>query len=170
MSSLIWPAPRMHGRAPIRTHEFEPGAHLGIDIGWCWQTGDPTDAHRRSHHGVGPYVILPDAPWVASADGDVLYAEWRTRGWATRIRTAQFDILYMHGERGTGTTQRGQHVTQGQHMAMIGYDPTDGEGWSHLHFEIRLPVKPGTPGRDGWGCLPVDPWPYVQHAAMIDVG
>lgn len=171
---MIWPAYRYGDRSPACTGNiFSAPEHEGVDIGWRWRPGDPLgipDTDPKRH-----WTIIGGAPAIAAEAGLVLYAEQRKRGFAVRIRGPLYDRCYFHGRRGTGLVSKGDHVMEGHELFVIGADPTDGEGWRHLHFETRRPAKPGElAGVDGWprdqahGCVPIDPWPELRLASIRD--
>lgn len=171
---MIWPVYRYGDRFPATTPNlFVAGTHDGVDIGWPWRPGDAegppdTDDHRH-------WTILGDAPAIAVEAGEVLYAEQRRRGFAVRIRGPLYDRCYFHGRAGTGLVRKGEHVREGQELYVIGSDPLDRGRWRHLHYETRRPAKPvEREGVDGWardqarGCVPIDPWPELRQAQMLD--
>lgn len=171
---MIWPAYRYGDRFPAVTGNlFRLGAHDGMDIGWPWREGDasgPPDTDERRR-----WTIIGDAPAIAVEAGTVLYAEQRARGFAVRIRGPLYDRCYFHGRSGTGLVRKGEHVMAGAELFVIGADPTDLGRWRHLHFETRRPAVRGELiGVDGWprdqaqGCVPIDPWPELRLAAMLD--
>lgn len=169
VEGLVFPVPRIRGRSPVVTQGFNLGTHDGVDLGWVWKAGDPVDAFHRSKRGEGAYVTLAGAPMFSPSEGLVLYSEDRKRGWATRIRTTHgVDVCLFHGMVGTGALKAHQRVKPAEYVVQVGADPTDGEGWAHCHFEIRVPCKSGTEGRDGWGCIPIDPWPSLRLATLLD--
>jgi hypothetical protein len=169
-ADLVLPLNKIGDRALCVSQAYHAPNHRGIDYCWVWREGDPTDRVRRSHGGRGGYVTLPGALQLAVCDGVVLYSEWRDRGWATRVRGRYgWDYCFMHGVRGTARVVPHQHVAAGAVIAEVGADPTDPEGFAHLHFEIRIPVNDGVAGRDGWGCQDTDPWPYLRSARLIEV-
>lgn len=157
-------APGSARRAQI-SQDFHAPGHLGCDLGWPWQPGDPTGRHERSKLGAGPWVQLEGSSWVASLPSLVLYSEAAPRGWTVRLRTQYgVDLLYMHGVVGSCHLSRGDFVAAGTLMALVGYDPTDAEGWSHLHFETRIPARDGASGRDDWGYEAVDPSGFLRSS------
>lgn len=161
------PIPRIDGRTPVRTQEFKPGTHPGLDLGYVWREGDPTDPAHRSGGGKGAYVLLEGTPQLCPTAGEVVYSEWRKRGWATRIRTAHgFDVCLFHGINGTGRVKPGQKLAAGDVVALVGADPLDGEGWRHLHFEVRIPSS--GENQDGYGYVPIDPWPLIRVARVAE--
>lgn len=166
--NIVLPLNMVDGRRPLVSQAFHGPTHLGIDYCWVWQEGDPTDKFHRSHNGKGGYVTLPGALQIAVCDGVVLYSEHRGRGWATRVRGRYgWDFLYMHAVEGTARFRPHDHVQAGDTIADVGADPKDPEGFAHLHFEIRIPVNEAVAGRDDWGGIPVDPWPYLRTARLI---
>lgn len=163
---MIWPAYAYGDRYPKCTGNlFDPGKHDGVDIGWAWRAGDPDgipDTDRRH------WTIIGEAPALAVEDGRVIYAEWRLRGFAVRIRGTGRDWVdrcYFHGRRGPWSIHPGENVVQGRELFVIGADPSDPEGWRHLHFETRRPARKSERA-DGFGCIPIDPWPELRLASI----
>lgn len=165
---MIWPVYRYGDRSGACTGNlFDPGKHDGVDIGWAWRPGDPvglpnTDPRRH-------WTIIPDARALCAEDGIVVYAEWRPRGFAVRIRgldrVAPLDRCYFHGQNGPWSIERNAKVLEGRELFVIGADPTDPEGWRHLHFETRRRARKSERG-DGYGCIPIDPWPELRLASF----
>lgn len=166
----ILPIPRIDGRKPQVSNSFVLGTHDGIDFAWPWMLTDLSDPFHRSGKGHGSWAQLPNAVWIAAVDGIVLYAEPRERGWALRMRTSMgIDLCYFHGVTGSCHVRPHDVVHAGEKLALVGADPLDGEGFGHLHFEVRVPCEEGTPHRDGFGHVPTDPWKFLWNARILDL-
>lgn len=165
---MIWPLYRYPDRTPGCTlNLFRRGVHDGVDLGYPWRAGDPLGPPDTDQHG--RWTMPAAVPALAVADGVIVYSQGRRRGWAIRIRCHQpaVDFCYFHGQQGSALVRDGV-VKAGQELFLVGADPTDREGWRHLHFEMRAPCTSDTPSVDGYQCFAIDPWPWLREASMMD--
>jgi len=107
-SGWVWP---VSGVSKL-TQEFKPGPHRGVDI-------------------VGPQ----GARIIAARSGRVWSVGPTERGWSVVIDHGKpFATFYQHLE--SANVVRGQVVTAGQPIGVMGIDPTDRQQVRHLHFAV----------------------------------
>lgn len=167
-----WPMPRIRGlvpRLPIISQRYKVATHLGVDVMYRWETGDPTTPPRAALLRSGaPLFCVPDGtPVLAAADGEVLYAKPWKNGMRTRVRTAAgLDFCDFHMEK--LFVAKGQLVKQGEPLGICGGDPTDLPAKTvHDHHEHRRKSRPGE-FVDGFGCIPYDPELDLATAIVLE--
>lgn len=101
----------------------------------------------RTHDGID-IVAKEGTPVVAAADGVVVYADQRLRGYGKMVilrHAGNFFTAYAHNQR--LLAYKGQKVKRGVIIARVGH--TGRASGPHLHFEVRR------------GTTPVDPLAYL---------
>lgn len=119
----VWPVPRAASPLgkPIITQEFRRPSHLGVDIMY------------RS----GSRFVAPEGTQVLAARAGTVWSTGQTaRGWNVVLDHGQpFATFYQH-LASEPEVVKGDLVTAGQRIGVMGVDPTDGEGIRHLHFAV----------------------------------
>ena len=154
-----WPLYEYQGRRPVISSGFGPrarntyscGIHLGADIDYRWQPGDPasvpdalTDLDRNgARHG---YFTPRTATACAAAPGIVLQSAHNSRGWGIVLEHDDGLITWYQHLRGS-SLRRGATVAAAAELGPIGADESDTrasghEGFRHLHFAL---AKRGAP-------------------------
>ncbi len=117
----VWPVPNHGGAVPVITNPFSAPKHYGVDIMYR-----SADGHPNAPEGT---------PILAARDGVV----WST-GQTVRGRNVVLDhgkpfaTFYQHLT--TVFVAKGDRVTAGQQIGIMGSDPSDPEGLRHLHFAV----------------------------------
>lgn len=186
-----WPLYEYRGRRPVISSGFGPrerntyscGIHLGADIDYRWQLGDPISdvlASTRVDHGERRGYFTPaGAVACAAAPGEVLQSARNSRGWGVVLQHEGGLITWYQHLAGS-RLQRGCSVDAAQMLGPIGSDQSDAaatgsEGFRHLHFAVARRGAPPGPtachdlGRRlglGFSATAVDPAPYLAGAAV----
>lgn len=150
----VWPVPPMRPWQggpvydPVISHEFEDPEHLGVDI--MYRRKSPRDlltAYRPgTPDGNSKFFAPQRTPILAARAGRIWSVEKTARGWAIVLdHSRPFATFYQHletpgfDEHKYGlNVQTGQptHVTVGQPLGFMGWDPLDAERLRHLHFAV----------------------------------
>jgi murein DD-endopeptidase MepM/ murein hydrolase activator NlpD len=106
----------------------------------------------------------PGTVALAAADGEIWSAGKTSRGYTVVISHGfPWATYYTHlaslrvGETARG--QSGERVRAGQPIGIIGADPKDPQGISHLHFEMW---------HGGTGRSAIDPAPHLRTFPVLD--
>jgi len=99
--------------------------HIGVDLMYRRAT-TPTRGSR--------FVVPEAVPVLAAGAGVVRFAADTRRGYAVIIAHARGSTYYVH--LASLLVARGEVVTAGQPLGLVGFDPTDAARVRHLHFEI----------------------------------
>lgn len=147
----VWPVPITDGRIPTISdgwHSKRDGGsrlHLGVDIMFEKRAGDPREPVR--HIASRRFIVPPGTVAIASGPGKI---------WSTNSTRQGKSILIDHGSVGSagGVTTFYQHlssfsriwkkgdvVSPGTVLGIIGHSLDDGEQLDHLHFEMAFPRK-----------------------------
>lgn len=178
----VWPVPVTDGRRAVITQEWKPGReprvgepsgaksnHLGVDIAFRKQHGDPAGAVR--HLATKAFIAPPGTRIICSGPGKV----WGTYrhdyyGLSVLVDHGQVNdhvgganTFYQHLESYARPWRKGDVVEPGTLMGIMGYAPGDREGFRHLHFELRFP-RVGVP-QDAWR---IDPAPYMRFWEFVE--
>lgn len=146
----VWPVSSWKGRAPVISDGFDsprPGVprHGGLDLMFARVPSDTLIA--GTPNGSKRHVMPDDVPALAASDGRVWSAMKTPRGFSVVIDHGQRGPLkvatyYTHLEkllvRTTAPRESGEHVSAGQAIGIIGFDPKDPQRLRHLHFELWL--------------------------------
>ncbi|MBE0416176.1 MAG: peptidoglycan DD-metalloendopeptidase family protein [Coriobacteriia bacterium] len=112
-----------------------PGGTLSSAYGWRMH---PIFKTRRFHHGID--ISRGGGTIVAAGDGSVIRAEYGWNGGYGNIIVIDhgdgLTTLYAHILDGGIQVSKGQHVTKGQAIALVG--STGYSTGPHLHFEVRI--------------------------------
>jgi murein DD-endopeptidase MepM/ murein hydrolase activator NlpD len=112
-----------------------PGGTLSSPYGWRMH---PIFQTRRFHHGID--ISRGGGTIVAAGDGSVIRAEYGWNGGYGNIIVIDhgdgLTTLYAHILDGGIKVSKGQHVTKGQAIALVG--STGYSTGPHLHFEVRI--------------------------------
>jgi murein DD-endopeptidase MepM/ murein hydrolase activator NlpD len=115
-------------------------------------------AQRAGHIHQGQDVIAAEGTPLVSPEPGVVYFTGNQDGGAGVYLVIRGDdgrdLVFMHLQDGSLVLEKGDRVTQGQQIGLVGHTG-DAEG-PHLHFELWP---------DGWyakGSQPVDPLPQLQ--------
>jgi hypothetical protein len=143
----VWPIACIDGRKPVRSQEYKPRVHLGLDVMFTRLPSDPPYA-AADPRGTKGFHVPPAALCVAAHDGYVLYAKLAANGFRVRLASSQawpLQTLYLHLL--DLQVQPGQLVTAGQPLGLVGGDPTEADPRHtiHLHFETRDYDEPFDP-------------------------
>ena len=113
---------------------------------------DPFSGEGAIHTGVDLQALM-GTPVVASADGIVVYAEWRSGYGRLVILDHGNGFQTYYGHLSKFEVIEGQEVRRGDVIAKSG---ASGRVTSpHLHYEVRM------------GGTPVNPYPFLAHSAMV---
>ena len=117
----VWPVPDRSAAQPaVMSQEFRPTNHRGVDI---------------MFREAGKWVAPEGTPILAARDGVVWSTGSTARGGNVVLdHGPPFATFYQH--LATITVTQGQHVKAGQQIGTMGADPTDPQGYRHLHFEV----------------------------------
>ena len=156
-------------RVPVVTgNRFRAGEHEGVDIMFARlpdddRSGDTGGEHPRYDvpSKYGPALIL------APADGTVLYAKGHRNGLRVRTRHDLLGVDFVSLHLRQLLVRAGQEVRAGDPLGFLWYDPTDRERLAHDHFETRKRTHDPGMTLDAFGCIPVDPMPFLENATVI---
>lgn len=124
-AGLTWPVPEwLDGSRrlrPVISSDYQGGRHRGVDI-----------LYRRD----GVYMAPEGTPIVSVSSGVVEWVRQSPRGWGVLIdhRDGKFKSFYQH--LASVAVTRGQAVSEGQQIGIMGIDPLDAQQVRHLHFEL----------------------------------
>lgn len=185
-----WPLYEYEGRRPVISSGFGPrarntyscGIHLGADIDYRWQPGDPTSGPlvsvSRDRNGeLHGYFTPRGAIACAAAPGRVLQSRANSRGWGVALEHDGGLITWYQHLRGS-SLRRGTVVDAGAALGVVGYDESDArasgdEAFHHLHFATaqRGAAQGATECHDlgrrlglGFSATAVDPDPLLAGA------
>lgn len=174
----VWPVPVTDGRYPVVTQEWKPGHdpkpgtpsganvnHLGVDIMFRKKLGDVPNAVK---HDASRIYIAPAGTRVLCAGPGKVWSTFHSTiyGWSILVDHGKVNdhvggvcTFYQHLTGAFSQLwKKGDVVTAGQQLGIMGFAPGDPEGLRHLHFELRFPIA-GVP-QDDWR---IDPVPYMVH-------
>lgn len=191
-----WPLYEYKGRRPVISSGFGPrarntyscGLHLGADIDYRWEPGDPvsaplasTDVDRNGNrHG---YVTPSGTMACAAAPGRVLQSARNSRGWGVVLEHDGGWITWYQHLR-SSPLRRGALVDAAAALGPVGADESDtresgAEGFRHLHFALAKRGAPSGPtechdlGRRlglGFSATALDPAPYLAGLPIAQRG
>jgi murein DD-endopeptidase MepM/ murein hydrolase activator NlpD len=124
-----WPVPDLVtelGHLPaLVSQEFRrggPAPHLGVDV---------------MYRGADGVWFAPEGtPVLAARDGVVWSTGQTARGWNVVVdHGAPWATFYQH-LAARPIVRAGQRVKAGEHLGVMGADPTDPQGLRHLHFAV----------------------------------
>lgn len=145
-----YPVSVVDGRKPVRSQEFKPGVHLGIDIMFRRLPTDPP-YDPSDPRGSLRFFVPSGAMALATQRGRVVYAKSAANGYRVRLATPDgYEELHLH--LASLLVTAGQDVEEGQPLGPVGGDPSaaDPRHLLHLHYERRL------------NNVPEDPEPYLS--------
>lgn len=146
----VWPIPDVHiGPVSMRaviSQEYRSGgnSHYGVDLMYRNPAPPPT------------FVVPERVPAVAAKDATLWSVQRTARGWSIVLSHGRpFATFYqhlsevdpviadgvqgvtLHGGRDTsGVAREPLAVRAGQHLGLVGADPTDASHVRHLHFAV----------------------------------
>ena len=106
----------------------------------------------RFHRGID-IVNRPGSQVVASADGIVLSAKWRSNYGKTIILKHHFGLSTIYAHLSDYNVVAGESVRRGQVIGFVGN--TGRSTGPHLHYEVRI------------GDMPVNPLRYLSNQARV---
>lgn len=128
-------------------HEYGPRKPIWTPAGWT-----------SNFHGgidIGPWSGVNSTWLLAPVSGEVIYAQHNpTFGNWVQIRGANADFWLCHGRHGSMQVKKGDHVTQGQRIMIMG--ETGKASGVHLHYEVHVNGSR------------VDPRAYYASPAALD--
>lgn len=123
----------------LREHSNSQSAFTKPGRGFIWPlSGKITSLYgwrRGRHHDGIDIAARMGKPIVAAANGTVIYSGWRS-GYGRMVviqHNRWLKTIYGHTSR--NYVRRGEKVTQGQVIALVG--STGRSTGPHLHFEVR---------------------------------
>jgi murein DD-endopeptidase MepM/ murein hydrolase activator NlpD len=174
-SGWMWPVPTLVPLGATAypaeiSQEFSAPNHYGVDIAYRRKalSDGVTVYPPGTHDGTARYFSPPGTPIVAARDGTVWSTSTGPRGIAVVLDHGKpFATFYQHlastslpkhasGKQANGGAPLA--VRAGDVIGTMGYDPTDPEGFRHLHFAVWF---------DGAGdAASVDPWVAMESSAV----
>jgi murein DD-endopeptidase MepM/ murein hydrolase activator NlpD len=119
-------------------------------------------------HGTNPgWIAWPGTQVIAAGPGKVWSAKLTGLGHSVLIDHGSVDgvpmlTFYQHLERFARDWQKGDLVSPGTPLGIMGGDPSNVPHLRHLHFEVWLPE-----GKAHEGDWPVNPDPYLKMWAQL---
>lgn len=135
-----WPIAKLaDGRRPEITsrhavHNPERSTHYGVDL---FYRRAPHETPAKGDGGTPKWIIPPNTPMLATADGEVVFAGPSKTGWRVWIRhvgdvcTGYFHMTKLDGP----AIARGKTLELGKPIGIVGASPLDAAGLVHVHFE-----------------------------------
>lgn len=152
----VWPVASLHIRnrvyRPVITSHYgdmrAKGPHNGMDIAFARR--DPQDLVDMfppgTPNGGKTWIAPPLVPVVAARAGKVWSVQKTERGWsvvlnhgtpwATYYQHLETVSLPLHKRGVNVNTGQPSHVSSGDVLGIMGWDPTDPQRARHLHFEV----------------------------------
>ncbi len=134
-SPVVYPA--------VQTQEFRRPSHMGVDIGYRRADAVDRAEFQPPHDAAGPFFNPPSTPVVAARAGVIWSVDKSARGIEVVIDHGKapgggkgFATYYQHLAAVTAGLKKGDQVLAGTVIGTMGYDPTDPEGFRHLHFAV----------------------------------
>lgn len=139
----VWPVGVWNGRKPevsdgMTSTRHSPSGqvilHGGVDLmyrrrpGDIWRAGTP--------HASSGWVMPDDRAALAASDGLVVFAANTPRGWSVRIDHAPRKLATYYTHLSSLLVSKGQYITAGTPIGIIGGDPLDAAHLMHLHLEL----------------------------------
>jgi hypothetical protein len=163
-----FPVHEWRGYAPTRSQEYRAGDHNGLDIMFrrrpggadqMWPKGTSGTGDARRSYGTDRW-FFPDAIYAcAMRDGTVFSTGKGGHGrFLVLDHGKPFATFYTH--LSSMIVTKGERVTRGQPLGVIGYSTIDAARLMHLHCEIWY---------RGGSKSHVDPWPLLERAPLPPV-
>ena len=169
-SSWVFPVPSLGDRHAVISDGFgsprtrgdgSKEKHLGADL--MFRRRDARDLIAayppRTVNGTKAYFMPDGVPALAASEGVVTFATWTPMGYTVIVRHPNgWATYYTH--LSSLSVARGDDVSSGQPIGIIGGSPADGPHLKHLHLELW---------QRGTRSSAVDPAPYLAAWSRVAI-